>query len=249
MSDAQVATPALQPQQPVAQQQQSQQQQPQPPLAAAPQLQQQPQQPQQRLAARPRKDGAEVTNCLDIDTADSVYEGHTTWCELPRDGSKARQLAQGPGMLMLRNGCKYVGYFAHGRRHGHGKWSTDDGDVYEGDWREDESCGKGKLTFSAGGYYEGEWERGYSNGFGTKVEADCTKYVGQFQRDRRHGMGKLYDAQGALVREGEWKAGDEYTAPPRPAAKKKDYKYADRVRLRLNPAHPRVGLTVQQDHP
>lgn len=188
--------------------------------------------PQPCLATREPKDGAEVTDFIDpeIDTASSIYHGELAWCGLPRKGSKARPLAHGKGILTLSNGSKYEGSFQRGQRHGYGRWATDDGDVYEGDWREDEVTGAGTLNFGAGGSYKGEWVHGYPNGQGTKEECDGTKYVGQFLNDRRHGWGKLYDPHGALVREGDWKDGREYNPPPKPASKKREYKFVDRVR-------------------
>jgi hypothetical protein len=188
--------------------------------------------PQPCLATREPKDGAEVTDFIDpeIDTASSIYHGELAWCGLPRKGSKARPLAHGKGILTLSNGSKYEGSFQRGQRHGYGRWATDDGDVYEGDWREDEVTGAGTLNFGAGGSYKGEWVHGYPNGQGTKEECDGTKYVGQFHNDRRHGWGKLYDPHGALVREGDWKDGREYNPPPKPASKKREYKFVDRVR-------------------
>ena len=188
--------------------------------------------PQQPLATRAPQDGAQVTDMQSdvVDTAGSEYFGPTAWCELPRRGSKARRLAHGKGELKLANGSKYVGSFEYGQRHGHGKWWSEEGDVYEGGWRDDTSFGEGTLTFKAGGYCSGLWAHGVMNGPGTKVDPDGTKYEGGFYRDLYHGFGKEYEPDGTLWREGEWKDGFEVDAKPKPAAKKKDFKLADRVR-------------------
>lgn len=183
------------------------------------------------MAVRVKQDGEEVTDCLDkaLDMTGSVYEGPSSWCELPEKGEKARQLAHGTGKLTLADGSKYEGNFQCGRRHGHGKWSSG-GDVYEGWWRDDAAFGKGRLTFATGGFYDGEWKVGRAHGYGTKVEANGYKYVGDFVDDKRHGHGKEYDASGALLREGEWSEGVPYTPPPKSTPKKKTYPYVDRVR-------------------
>lgn len=199
-------------------------------LALQPAPSPQPQQPQPQPApARALQDGAAVTvvKCGDppMDMTGSVYEGRTRLCELPRHGKKARELACGEGKLTLTDGSKYEGGFLNGQRHGHGKWSSH-GEVYEGEWREDSASGPGRLTLPDGSYCEGQWTEGNPL-HATKVEVDGSKYVGEFYKDKRHGKGTEYSADGTIVHEGEWIKGKPYE--PKPKAKKRDYKFADRV--------------------
>ena len=179
------------------------------------------------MAMRLKQDGAAVTDLLNVDATGSVYDGPSTWCELPSKGETARQLAHGAGTLTLADGRTYVGEFQCGRRHGHGTWTA--GDVYKGRWRNDVPYGKGTRTGADGSVYDGEWKGGRAHGHGTKVEPDGSKYVGDFVADRRHGHGHEYDASGALVREGEWRDGAPYEPPAKP--KKRTYAYADRIEM------------------
>lgn len=194
--------------------------------------------PTQQLAKRDDQDGAIVTRCnsvTQLDTTGSIFEGPTRWCGLETNYIGAK-LAHGFGKLTLRDGRVYEGDWRHGLRHGRGRMTFEDSE-YDGDWMEDQPSGEGKQTFTVGGYCSGQWVHGEMHGRGIKVEPDGSKFVGEFQNNQWHGAGKEYDQHGALIREGEWRDGNEYTPPPKPAARKSSYKFIDRVR----PLQPPCG--------
>ena len=232
--------------QPLPPQQDQPQEQPLPPQQDQPQEQPTPQHSPQKsprhpsTAARTPHDGEKVTavgqHARDGDKLDlkgSVYVGTIDVCELARDQSQTKKLAEDKkGILTLANGSVYEGCFMRGLRHGHGKWVDANGEVYEGAWRDDKAFGHGKLTLPDGCICEGLWANGDMNGKGTKWEADGSKYVGEFYEDKRHGYGEFFNAAGILIRAGEWRKGEAYDPPAKPPPKKRNFKFVDRVRRR-----------------
>eukprot|EP00826_Nyctotherus_ovalis_P006876 TRINITY_DN11679_c0_g6_i1.p1 TRINITY_DN11679_c0_g6~~TRINITY_DN11679_c0_g6_i1.p1 ORF type:complete len:135 (+),score=37.04 TRINITY_DN11679_c0_g6_i1:294-698(+) len=63
----------------------------------------------------------------------------------------------------------YKGETLHGKRHGKGIYSFDNG-MFDGDWKEDKIDGIGTSYYSNGNKYTGEWRNNKINGRG-KVES------------------------------------------------------------------------------
>lgn len=80
--------------------------------------------------------------------------------------------------------CRYDGEFLHGKRSGHGTYTTVSGLRYEGEWKNDAREGYGICTYVSKdidgssqwtGTYEGEWKANLKSGTGTY------NYAGQQQ--------------------------------------------------------------------
>lgn len=90
--------------------------------------------------------------------------------------------AHGKGVAVFENGNRYEGNFSHNKRSGFGKAINKNGDGYEGQWKNDRFNGKGTYT----------WKNG-------------DRFEGYFKDAQRNGNGKLYNEQGALLKDGVWK--------------------------------------------
>ena len=97
----------------------------------------------------------------------------------------------------------YVGEIANGKRHGHGTYYWNNGDVYEGEWKDGEKTGQGKLTRPSGDVYEGEWKDNHMNGQGKYTWACGDVFEGTWVDDVRIGQGKYTWANGNVYI-GEW---------------------------------------------
>ena len=121
-------------------------------------------------------------------------------------GADARR--HGTGRYVYPNAFfKYDGEWAHGLKHGRGRFELGDGTVYEGDMFEGEITGRGRKTWADGRTYEGDFVEGEMHGEGTHVSADgAEKYSGGFFRNRRSGRGTL-SARHGDVYEGAFEEG------------------------------------------
>ena len=57
----------------------------------------------------------------------------------------------------FKNGGKYVGEYAYGKKQGEGIFYYPDGSKYEGSWSENARNGYGKYYYVNGDTYEGDW--------------------------------------------------------------------------------------------
>ncbi len=79
----------------------------------------------------------------------------------------------GIGILIYKDGRKYVGNWKNGKWNGKGKYSFNDGFGYEGEWKNGVENGIGILTYSNGDKYEGEFKNGKMlNGKMYKINGD-----------------------------------------------------------------------------
>lgn len=111
-----------------------------------------------------------------------------------RDGKQGKPLAY------------YDGHWKHGKFHGQGRYSTEDGLVYEGHFEDNLRHGHGvetateelapKLGYSK---YEGQWQRGLFHGEGKLTygdpDGDMSRLVfeGKFVDGKRTGTGRVFD--------------------------------------------------------
>ena len=138
----------------------------------------------------------------------------------------------GKGIIISKNGHKYVGEWNNGKRHGEGTYTYPDGTKYEGNFLDGKRHGQGTYTFPDGKkyegnfldgkrhgqgiqydkdnkkIYEGEWKEDDPDGEGTYTFPDGKKYEGNFLDGKRHGQGIQYDKDNKKIYEGEWKEDD-----------------------------------------
>lgn len=86
---------------------------------------------------------------------------------------------------------------------GIGIWNT--GSLYKGDWKDNQRHGKGEFTWSDGHKYKGEFEKDVRQGNGIYYWPSGEKYEGQWSDGKRNGQGTLYDKDGNIQYQGEWK--------------------------------------------
>jgi len=103
-------------------------------------------------------------------------------------GALRRGVPHGAGYFASsKDGGRYEGGFAGGRREGTGVWIGQDGTAYEGQWQAGKRHGIGKATFALGGSYEGEWRDGRIHGQGKIVYSGGRTYAGEFVNGRALG--------------------------------------------------------------
>jgi hypothetical protein len=74
----------------------------------------------------------------------------------------------------------YSGNWSHGRWHGSGKVTYENGHSYEGEFQYDQRHGKGKYIWLDGGFYEGDFQFNKEHGKGMMVWPDGAKCIGEF---------------------------------------------------------------------
>jgi hypothetical protein len=62
-------------------------------------------------------------------------------------------------------------------------------------------------VYGCGDRYEGAWVAGKREGDGTLVAVGGKKYVGMWAGDMRNGKGTVFDSDGTVLFDGEWKNG------------------------------------------
>lgn len=69
---------------------------------------------------------------------------------------------EGYGVLLVRDNGRerYVGWFRHGRKSGHGIYRYANGDRLEAEWKDDAPNGAGTFTFANGCVITGSWKNG-----------------------------------------------------------------------------------------
>jgi hypothetical protein len=112
----------------------------------------------------------------------------------------------GWGTYRYANGDQYGGAWLNGQRYGAGTCTYSNGDKYQGLWENDRKNGGGVCAYANGDKYQGDWGNGRRNGYGTYTWASGRKYVGQWKDGEREGYGTMYDADGTVAQQGNWKA-------------------------------------------
>jgi hypothetical protein len=69
------------------------------------------------------------------------------------------------------------------KKHGHGVFRWESGNVYKGHYKEDQRHGYGEMYWTDGSVYKGEWVRGIQHGFGEMIFPDGTKKIGIFDHN------------------------------------------------------------------
>ena len=95
-------------------------------------------------------------------------------------GYAIKDVPNGKGTMVYKNGDVYEGEFSDGKPNGKGKCSFKNGNVYEGDFALGVMHGKGKLIDVSGFTYEGDFENGVMNGTGKMTYKDGTVEEGKF---------------------------------------------------------------------
>ena len=115
-----------------------------------------------------------------------------------------RNIKQGRGILIMKNGSKYMGYFKNNKKNIKGKLIHYEGDIYEGEWLDDKANGKGKYTHVDGTTYEGEWKNEKQEGYGIETWNDGSCYKGYYLNGKKNGKG-LYKWSDGSSYEGDFK--------------------------------------------
>ena len=84
---------------------------------------------------------------------------------------------------------EYSGRLLHGRPHGRGQLTCDNGDVIVGEFVNGLPHGLAKRTFTDGSTYEGDWIQGSMSGAGTLQQANGDRYEGMWFRGLRSSAG------------------------------------------------------------
>jgi hypothetical protein len=71
------------------------------------------------------------------------------------------------------------------KRHGHGTFNFNNGDIYDGSWVEDKIEGQGIYKWPNGTKYEGNFSAGLMNGHGKFTWPDGRKYEGLFKNGKK----------------------------------------------------------------
>lgn len=121
----------------------------------------------------------------------------------------------GKGKMQYSDGDVYEGDFVNEQKHGHGKHTFHTHPVfreYEGEFDDGEMHGNGKMVMQNGDVYEGEFQDDDMHGRGRLRFAfdenglpDGSRYEGDFDNGRMHGHGTMYDNNGHIVFDGEFK--------------------------------------------
>lgn len=91
------------------------------------------------------------------------------------DGMITNEKRNGIGIMILPDGCCYVGNWVDGTRCGEGKEYLYNGDCYIGTYVDGKPHGRGIYIKPDGETFEGTWENGVRNGEGTIIYSDGTK--------------------------------------------------------------------------
>jgi hypothetical protein len=84
---------------------------------------------------------------------------------------------------------EYSGRLLHGRPHGHGQLTCDNGDVIVGQFSNGLPHGLAKRIFADGSIYDGRWEQGSMSGAGALQQANGDSYEGMWFRGLRSSFG------------------------------------------------------------
>ncbi len=79
-----------------------------------------------------------------------------------------------------------------------------DGTTYSGGLSGAFVSGRGTYTWTSGSRYEGSFKNGQRHGKGSLILKNGQKWSGKWKNDKKNGKGKVFDADGALIKEGVW---------------------------------------------
>jgi len=97
-------------------------------------------------------------------------------------GNTINSFPDGEGAAVFDNGDQYQGMFKNGYREGKGKYLFNNGDVMDCIFKADEAYGIGKYYYKDGSYYQGEFYNSRFNGNGIVFNADGSiRIQGQFK--------------------------------------------------------------------
>lgn len=114
----------------------------------------------------------------------------------------------GKATATYSNGDIYEGYFADGKRHGHGKYSYVTGEIYEGLFNDNLKHGIGKITYGENkGSYHGYFVKGKRQGEGTFIYANGDIYSGSWRDSLKHGNGTYIVKETGVKYKGNWGEG------------------------------------------
>jgi hypothetical protein len=95
-----------------------------------------------------------------------------------------REIGDGKGKFVYKNGDEYEGDFLHGQRHGNGTMRyASDQSIYEGEWQCNQQHGNGTKNWGDGIVYIGEWQNDKMHGKGHYTLSCGTIIEGQFEYD------------------------------------------------------------------
>ncbi|XP_051116789.1 phosphatidylinositol 4-phosphate 5-kinase 9 [Andrographis paniculata] len=119
------------------------------------------------------------------------------------NGDAAEAVAFRSEEVLLPNGESYNGSMLGNVPEGSGDYAWPDGCKYVGEWRRGMRHGYGKLEWPSGASYEGEFSGGYMHGTGTYTRPDNTIYKGRWRLSLKHGLGYQVYPNGDSF-EGSW---------------------------------------------
>ncbi|XP_065069910.1 radial spoke head 1 homolog isoform X1 [Rhopilema esculentum] len=109
-------------------------------------------------------------------------------------GGYAYGKKQGEGTLYYPDGSRYEGSWSNNARNGYGSYFYVNGDIYEGDWVDNKKEGQGIYTYAAtGSKYRCRWIAGQLEGPGEFLNQNY-RFVGNYEKSLPTGSGRfLFD--------------------------------------------------------
>ena len=96
----------------------------------------------------------------------------------------------GFGVLIMKNGCKYTGYWFENSLEGWGEYIDSAGNIFHGLFANGKLIAKGEKFSLNGNHYEGDFVEGLRCGYGREETKDHV-YIGQYEKDKKNLIGKL----------------------------------------------------------
>lgn len=124
------------------------------------------------------------------------------------EGDIVKNILEGKGTIKYDNGNSYTGDWKDGNFNGKGTYKWKVGNSYTGDYVNGNREGKGTYTWAEGSYLIGEFKNNKPHGKCTEYRKDRTKaFEGTYVNGKAEGYGKLYDKNGKITYEGQFKNG------------------------------------------
>ncbi len=80
-------------------------------------------------------------------------------------------------------------------------------ETYIGYFKNNTFHGSGKYTWSQDKFYDGEYQYGVKHGYG-KLFNKGEQFNGNWDKGKKQGRGNITDAEGNILRFGEWSEGE-----------------------------------------
>ncbi|KAG2459359.1 MORN1 protein, partial [Polypterus senegalus] len=107
-------------------------------------------------------------------------------------GEVKKNLRDGNGKLVMKDGSYYEGEFKDGEINGNGlRYWASTGNTYSGQFCFGELHGHGVMQYGKGGQYEGEFSYGLRDGHGCLFDKEGNAYQGSFHKNKKHGEGQI----------------------------------------------------------